>query len=346
MKISSIDKEYGSDNPLLTDSDILLGSLEAAEALGIDLSDSLAAAEISRYQLMTPKTFLEFDQVVSFLEDVASRYDCPLFGFYVAQYQPPMRFGVMAQLPKLCATVGEVVTKTSKYSRLYNQASMWQVCEEGEFIIMKRQQRTAYCGSMVQFHLLAITLMIKASKALLKDGHSLTSVSFSHSSPDNSKIFSRYFQAPVYFERDFDGYTFPKSYLSEPIDTADPELLSIVEEHLDGMLSEDSEQDFISNVRALIRKNLGTNLCNLDGISQLMGRHPRSLQRALKEHDVGFRDLLNEVRQEVAEHYLLSSNISLIDLADILGYNNVSAFSRAFKVVSGVSPQDWRLVNS
>ncbi|BFM14864.1 AraC family transcriptional regulator [Maricurvus nonylphenolicus] len=338
-----IDMRNGAeDEALFTDSDILLGSWEAAEELGIDLSDSLAVSGISKQQLLSPKTFLGYHQVVTFLDDVAARNRCPHFGFYVAKHQQPFRFGALAQVSKLCSTVGESLAKSFKYTQLYNQASLWQVCEEGDYIVMKRQQRVAYTGSMVQLHLLAVTLMVKAARDLIKGNYPVTSVSFSHARPENSEIYSRYFQAPVNFDQDYDGYVFPKSYLSIPIATADPELLAIVEEHLSGLLSEKTDQDVIENVRTLIRANLGTNLCNLDGISQLMGKHPRALQRELKEFDVGFRDLLIEIRQEVAEHYLQSSNISLVDLADMLGYNNVSAFSRAFKVASGQSPQEWR----
>ncbi len=337
-------KKGAEDRALFTDSDILLGSWEAAEELGIDLSDSLAVSGISKQQLLSPKTFLEYHQVVTFLDDVAERNHCPHFGFYVAKHQQPFRFGALAQVSKLCSTVGESLTKSFKYTQLYNQASMWQVCEDGDYVVMKRHQRVAYTGSMVQLHLLAVTLMVKASRELVKGTHPVTSVSFSHARPENSEIFSRYFKAPVNFDQDYDGYVFPKSYLAIPIETADPDLLAIVEEHLGGLLSEKPKQDMISNVRSLIRANLGTNLCNLDGVSQLMGKHPRALQRELKEYDIGFRDLLIEIRQEVAEHYLLSSNISLIDLADMLGYNNVSAFSRAFKMVAGISPQDWRRI--
>jgi AraC-like DNA-binding protein len=338
-----MDKSLDSDPSLFADSDILLGAWEAAQELEIDLRDSLRLSGIRQQQLLSPKTYLGYQQVVTFLNDVATRNQCPNFGFYVARHQPSLRFGVLTQLPRLCATVGEAVAKTFKYAKLYNQASMWQVCEEGDYIVMKRHQRVATTGSLVQLHQLAITLMIKASQSFLNENYLLTSVSFSHSQPDNYKIYQRYYRAPVYFNQEYDGYVFPKDYLSIPIETANPELLSIVEAHLDGLLVDEPGDDVICGVRAMIRTNLGTSLCNLDGISQLMNKHPRALQRILKEQGMGFRDLLNEVRQEVAEHYLLNSNITLVDLADMLGYNNVSAFSRAFKTFTGVSPHDWRL---
>jgi len=67
-----------------------------------------------------------------------------------------------------------------------------------------------------------------------------------------------------------------------------------------------------------------------------------SLQRALSEQDVTFKQLLLELRMEVAEHYLQSSALALSDLTEMLGYRNLSAFSRAFKHSHGESPEQWK----
>jgi len=67
-----------------------------------------------------------------------------------------------------------------------------------------------------------------------------------------------------------------------------------------------------------------------------------SLQRALSEQDVTFKQLLFELRMEVAEHYLQSSALALSDLTEMLGYRNLSAFSRAFKNSHGESPEQWK----
>ena len=102
------------------------------------------------------------------------------------------------------------------------------------------------------------------------------------------------------------------------------------------------EDDLVSKVHLYVKKNLGTNACNLEGVAERLDRRPRSLQRELMKQGFSFRQVLLDVRRDVAEHYLRSSKIALVDLADILGYRNVSAFSRAFKSSCGQSPEHWR----
>jgi AraC-like DNA-binding protein len=70
--------------------------------------------------------------------------------------------------------------------------------------------------------------------------------------------------------------------------------------------------------------------------------HPRALQRDLAKHNCTFKQLLLEIRMELAEQYLRSSDITLSDLTELLGYQNLSAFSRAFKNSYGLSPDLWR----
>jgi len=334
---------YDFDNPLLVNAEILRGSVDAAKELGIDIDEALSANGITVPMLMDSKGFVAYHQVVNFLEDVALQHACPLFGFYVGKHQPPLRFGLMAQLPKLCATIGDSLEKGLKYSQLYNQESQWESEIDAAYVFMKRRHRVSFPGAQTQLHILAVTLMIKASAVITGGAREITSISFSHSRPENADVLKRYFEVPVYFDQDYDGYTFPEVYLHHPLASSNPELLEIVELHFDSLLSDSLVQQGLgARVDQVIRKNLGTNACTIEGVSQLMRKHPRALQRSLKKEGLNFRDMLNKVRQETAEHYLRASDIRLADLSDMLGYKNVGNFSRAFKILTGLSPDIWK----
>lgn len=337
---------YDPNNPLMVSAEILGGVIEAAAELKIDISDHLDRNGIKISQISNPKGVLAYHQIVNFLEDTASHTGCHLLGFHIARHQRPMRFGAIAQLPKLCATIGESIEKGLLYSELYNQESLWEFKLDNKYAFMKRHHRVHFQRSQQQLHLLAITLMIKASHDTVGDTGKISLISFSSARPNDSEILSRYFHVPVYFDQDYDGYAFPQSLLSLPIPSSNPELLSIVESHLQGLLKlQLSPTTLATQTHQLIQQHIGTNTCSVEGIARLMGRHPRTLQRALKSENTNFRELLNIVRQRTAEYYLTSSDIRLSDLSDILGYQNVSAFSRAFKAASGISPETWKQKN-
>jgi len=331
------------DTPLVISSEILQGCLEAADELGIELDETLAECRIDRRLLISPEGFLAVSQVVEFLELVAKRFNCPHFGFMVGRHHPPLKYGVVTQLFKLSATVKSAIENIIKYGVLHNEVAIWNLRVEKDYAYLSRSDRKDYSCSLVQMHTVAVTLCFKMLQAICGGNVRASSISFAHASLNESKEYKHFFQCPVYFDQAFDGIIFPAQYLQYPIETADPELLTIVQAHLASLMANyNPHDDIVTKVQFIIRQRLGTNGCNMERVAQLLNKHPRALQRELKRYDCTFKSLLSDIRKEVAEHYLKASAIKLGDLSDILGYRNVSAFSLAFKKRSGLAPDHWR----
>ena len=69
---------------------------------------------------------------------------------------------------------------------------------------------------------------------------------------------------------------------------------------------------------------------------------PRTMQRRLAADGTTFQDVLEEARNELAQHYLLHSPLELTEVAYLLGYEDANSFFRAFRSWQGVSPGRWR----
>jgi AraC-like DNA-binding protein len=85
----------------------------------------------------------------------------------------------------------------------------------------------------------------------------------------------------------------------------------------------------------------GTHL--LEFTAHQFGMTPSAFHRALKRHGCSFRDLLKEARFEMASQFLFDARMSIAQIAEVLGYSEVSAFNRFFTAMSGVPPARWRL---
>ena len=68
----------------------------------------------------------------------------------------------------------------------------------------------------------------------------------------------------------------------------------------------------------------------------------RNLQRKLKNTNTSFRELLDEMRRELAKQYVNNSDVSLSEVTFLLGFSESSSFSRAYKRWHGVSPTEIR----
>ena len=68
----------------------------------------------------------------------------------------------------------------------------------------------------------------------------------------------------------------------------------------------------------------------------------RTLRRRLKAADTTYRTVLNEVQEALAADYLSRTDISIDEIAYLLGYSDTSNFRHAFKQWTGMTPSAWR----
>jgi len=100
--------------------------------------------------------------------------------------------------------------------------------------------------------------------------------------------------------------------------------------------------DVIADVRREVIEAIGQGEASIEVVAEALALSPRSLQRRLREHDLSFKDVVAEARLALAHRYLDDPTISLTDAAFLLGYSDLSAFSRAFRRWTGASPRTAR----
>ncbi len=341
--MATLQAAYDKQNPPMIAAGLLQGSLEAAVELGVDLEETLRVSRVSPRQLQTGEGMLPLHQVVTFLNDAAERFSCEHFGFHIGKHQPPARWSMAGQLIRFCATLGAAVDDAIRLQMLNNGYASWSVEGDDDLVMLVRRTRVAYDASMMQMQTLAVVTVYKTMLAVSNRPVSLRQVVFSHRAPADTRCLERYFGAPVSFNQSATGLVFPTEALTTPLPGHDPVVHRMLLSHLESFAAPgDANEDLLSRLRRDIKQNIGSRYCNLEGACRRMGMHPRSLQRALHEHGVTFKELLGDVRQELAEEYIRDSEISVLELAELLGYSNASAFSRAFKQRTGLSPQNWK----
>ena len=84
-------------------------------------------------------------------------------------------------------------------------------------------------------------------------------------------------------------------------------------------------------VRWLVRETLPLGCCSVDKVAQNLGVDRRTVHRHLSRRGETFSSLVDEVRAELAENYLEGNKGRLTDVADLLGFSELSAFSRWHK---------------
>ena len=68
----------------------------------------------------------------------------------------------------------------------------------------------------------------------------------------------------------------------------------------------------------------------------------RSLQRQLREEGTSYKGILDEVRQELAQQYMQDPKMPIKEVTFMLGFSEVSNFTRAFKRWTGQTPAAYQ----
>jgi len=102
------------------------------------------------------------------------------------------------------------------------------------------------------------------------------------------------------------------------------------------------KDDIVNRVCTCLVELLPMGEPSRETVAEALNISLRSLQRKLQEDGTSYKDLLDKVRQDLAEQFIGQSHISLGEISFRLGFATSSSFSRAFKRWMGMPPGEYR----
>jgi AraC-like DNA-binding protein len=91
-------------------------------------------------------------------------------------------------------------------------------------------------------------------------------------------------------------------------------------------------------VRQVVAQVLREGPTTLGDIARSMHASPRTVQRWLRGEGTTFRRIVDDVRRELALFYLDSPDLSVTEIAFLLGFTEPSGFRRTHQRWTGMSP--------
>ena len=169
-------------------------------------------------------------------------------------------------------------------------------------------------------------------------------IAFVHASEAGMGEYERIFGGRPRFGASTNSAHFDAALLALPVPNADVGMYPVLQQHAERLLAQrvHSKPAIVDQVRAAIIRNLAQDRVRLATIAEELALSPRTLQRKLGEAGASFQQVLDDARFALAQDYLRQPDLSLADIAFLLGYQEQSAFTHAFKEWSGLNPGAWR----
>lgn len=155
--------------------------------------------------------------------------------------------------------------------------------------------------------------------------------------------YNKLYNCPIKFNSQHNRMAFKKSWLYEPLPKADEDtsmsFLVQCESAAQSLLSRYSLSEHIRRYLCITPLSLA----HLENVATVFNATSRTLQRKLKEENTTFQKLQDEVRHNMAIEYLTTTELSIDEIADRIGYSEKSAFSHAFKRWTKTTPASYRI---
>jgi AraC-like DNA-binding protein len=304
----------------------LTGYIELARAIGIDPYRMASSVNLPAACLTDPDLKIPADAIGRLLEATARRSGAWDIGLRLAESRKLSNLGVVGLVAREQPTLRAAVDVLVHHIWLQNEAISCRLESDSDVAVLRiallSDRRLSRQASE-----LVVGVLIRTLRALQHGSWKPEAVMFEHGAPASLATHRRVLGVTPQFNVEYTGVAMLTRELDAPIAAADADMARHVQHYID-QLGKKRSGDTASIVRELLTALLPTGNCSIEHVAKHMGINRRTLHRQLASQGVTFTELLDDVRRRVTKAHLSAADRSLTEIAELIGYSSLSAFSR------------------
>jgi AraC-like DNA-binding protein len=330
--------------------------IDALEALEIDPAPVLLDAGFELEAFRDPNARLSALATAKLWRSASARAGDPAFGLFASRFVKPTTFHALGYAVFASATLRDAMQRLLRYSHLVSDAGELAFTTTDrdarlEFVLRTEDNPSAL-GLVpestqprpvpsVQALEAVMSLIVRTCRTLTGRSFNLLHMEQHRPAPRDVTPYERFFRCKVTFGAGADALTFDAKALDRPLPSANAELASHNDDLVRRYLADMREGTIVDRVRRALAEQLPGD-ASPTKVASLLAMSSRSLQRRLQEHGTSYVEVLRDTRRELAISHLRQPQCSITEIAFLLGFEDASAFARAFRSWTGVSPSTFR----
>jgi AraC-like DNA-binding protein len=325
---------------------VLEGIGEILTASGFIADDFYQQFQLQATIESETESLITFEKFVAMLDKLASltsmRHPILKMAKIQAQRGKNFYFDLILSAPNI--EVALQIAKRFRYA--YSEVTYWDWLSEEDYVFIQRRSFVPSGSNDREHCLYTLAVVFLLLKGIIGEHSNFKRISLVQPKEEKSNELNKFFDCPISYSQDFDGFILDVDDLYKPNKHFQPKryesLLRILSSH---PIVFPENQKLSTLIKSLILQTLSTGLCTINVIADITKMHPRAIQKALAKENLTFKSLVNEVRMNIAKRLLVQKNVPLTQISLMLGYSEASAFSRAFQTKENCCPRVWRNKN-
>jgi len=320
--------------------------IQIAGACGIDTARVLARVGLDEETLKDPEYRLTLAQNNAVWREIVALAGSEAIGLKLGQFVKLPGMGIVGYVMMNASTVSEGMQRFCKYERLLTNIYRTEIAQDKYSLAYVMhclgpwQPERRY---LLDFIMSAVRTLAIATPM---DPRAIMEVRFQSEPPADISPYAAVFSpASLKFGCRDTRLIFACDVAAKPIIGANPDLFAAFEQQAQMLLSQYEQDNFSDRVRQKIAQSLQGVAPTLNEIAAQLHLSSRSVQMKLQEEGTSYQMLLNQVRRDLAIAHLQSGDLNKTEIAYLLGFSELSVFSRTFKRWTGKSPSAFQKHN-
>lgn len=292
-------------------------------------------------QFNDPNLKVPYIQASQLLAASAEATRCEHFGLLLGQSASASHLGLAGFLMRAAPTVETALEALVGHLDLHDEGGRPTLVKTTEMTLLGYTILLAGVTAVEHIYDMTTAISCNIMRALCGNSWRPKNILLSRRKPGDLEPYRRFFNAPIQFDTELSAIAFSNRWLQQTVPSAD----ALLFDHLEKTAGDYHALQHLrltDTLPELLRNGLLKRRWSAAEMAAELGLHERTLHRRLSDAGTSYRRELDKIRQSTSLQLLESTDMSVAQIADSMGYTNSSAFIRAFSRWTGTTPMEWR----
>lgn len=321
---------------------------EELKSRNLDAHAIFKQSGIDPAKLSNPTARFPAQNMVSLWVNADAAASDPGFAVAAGKRWNPTTFHALGFAWLASSSLAGAFNRLVRYGRFVNDGLEYQLTSDGvvyRFRITAKQEDSEFFNQIQKGSPgsdAGIVAILKMVRMLVGESFSPLEINRVQEPNAASLPLEQFVRCPIHYGKGYGELVIARQDMEQKLSSGNEELSQMNEQILLKHLSQLDREQLSTRVKLEILQQLPSGNVKESDIAESIGLSSRTMQRRLLDEGVNFSSLLQDTRQQLASQYIKDDQLSISEIAYLLGFSDQANFTRAFKRWNGVSPTQYR----